>query len=122
MMGYRNVIGRMSGMLLFRTSYVRSLLVLMLLMPFTANSSRAADRDDPGGEVELSLKQCMELMLSNNLDLKVERYNPTLQENEISKERAAFDPVARFSLQKSKFIVSPTTLLDGVGQNQSYEQ
>mgnify|MGYP001819314613 CR=1 FL=1 len=85
-------------------------------------TNRRADRDDPGGEVELSLKQCMELMLSNNLDLKVERYNPTLQENEISKERAAFDPVARFSLQKSKFIISPTTLLDGVGQNQSYEQ
>ena len=122
MMGYRNVIGRMSGMLLFRASYVLSLLVLMLLMPFTVNSSRAADRGEPGGEVELSLRQCMELMLSNNLDLKVERYNPSLQENEISKEKAMFDPVARFSLQKSKFIISPTTLLDGVGQNQSYEQ
>ena len=120
-MGFRNVISRMSGMLLFRMSYVLSILVLMLLMPFTENSSRAADRD-PGGEVELSMRQCMELMLSNNLDLKVERFNPSLQENEISKEKAAFDPVARFSLQKSKFIISPTTLLDGVGQNQSYEQ
>ena len=46
MMGYRNVIGKMSGMLLFRTSYVLSLLVLMLLMPFTAGSSRAADGDE----------------------------------------------------------------------------
>jgi outer membrane protein TolC len=122
MMGYRNVIGKMSGMLLFRTSNVLALLVLTLLIAFTAGSSGAADGDEQGGDVELSMSRCIELMLSNNLDLKVERYNPTLQENEISKERAAFDPVARFSLQKSKFIISPTTLLDGVGRNQSFEQ
>ncbi len=123
-MGYRNVIGKMSGMLLFRTSNVLALLVLMLIIAFAAGSSGAADGYEApsGGDVELSMSQCIELMLSNNLDLKVERYNPTLQENEISKEKAAFDPVARFSLQKSKFIISPTTLLDGVGRNQSYDQ
>ena len=109
MMGYRNVIGKMSGMLLFRTSNVLALLVLMLLIAFTTGSSGAADgyeAPSSGGDVELSMSRCIELMLSNNLDLKVERYNPSLQENEISKEKAVFDPVARFSLQKSKFIIS----------------
>lgn len=73
-------------------------------------------------ELTLSLKQCVELLLTNNLDLKVERYNPYLQEKEITKEKAAFDPLARFSLQDNKIVASPTTLLNGVLGNQSYEQ
>ncbi len=74
------------------------------------------------GELSLSLRKCIELMLNNNLDLKVEQYNPYLQEKEIIKEKAAFDPLARFSLQDKKMVVSPTTLINGVGPNKSYEQ
>jgi outer membrane protein TolC len=73
-------------------------------------------------EVVLSLRKSVELMLSNNLDLKVERYNPYLMEKEVIKEKAVFDPLARFSLQDSKMVVSPTTLLNGVLRNESYEQ
>ena len=72
------------------------------------------------GELALSLRKCVELLLSNNLDLKVERYNPYLQEREIIKEKAAFDPLARFSLQDNKIVVSPTTLLNGVWGNSPY--
>lgn len=74
------------------------------------------------GALALSLKQCIELLLTNNLELKVERYNPYLQEREIIKEKAAFDPLARFSLHDNKIVVSPTTFLNGVLGNQSYEQ
>lgn len=74
------------------------------------------------GEVVLSLRKSLDLMLSNNLDLKVERYNPYLQEREVIKEKAAFDPLARFSLQDNKLVVSPTTLLNGVLRDQTYEQ
>ncbi len=70
----------------------------------------------------LSLKGCIELMLANNLDLKVEQYNPDMQEKEIVKEKAAFDPLARFSFRDEKWMISPTTLLNGVLRNKSYEQ
>jgi outer membrane protein TolC len=75
------------------------------------------------GELNLSLRQCIELMFVNNLDLEVERYNPYLQDREIVKEKAAFDPLARFSFQDSKMVLSPTSLLNGIFfGNQSYEQ
>jgi len=71
--------------------------------------------------LSLSLKQSVELMLTNNLDLKVERYNPFIEEKEITKEKAEFDPLARFSLHDNKLVVSPTTFLNGVW-NRSYEE
>ena len=62
-------------------------------------------------------------MLANNLDLKVEQFNPDMQEKEIVKEKAVFDPLARFSLQDNKLMISPTTFLNGVGRKGgSYEQ
>ena len=125
MMSFRNWVGRIPRMFLSRVSHTPLLFVLTLLMLFSVGIPASADDHEgfsPEGDMELSLKQCIELMLSNNLDLKIERYNPFLQEREISKEKAAFDPVARFSLQNSEIIISPTTLLDGVGPQQSYEQ
>ena len=76
----------------------------------------------PEENVSLSLRQCVELLLTNNLHLKVERYNPYLQEKEIIKEKAVFDPLARLSLHDQKIVISPTTLLNGVGNSQSYER
>ena len=124
-MGFKNTFFRMTRMLLSGVSYRTTLLLFTLLILFGVGIPVSADDHEvssPDGNMELSLKQCIELMLSNNLDLKIERYNPFLQEREISKEKAAFDPVARFSLQNSEIIISPTTLLDGVGPQQSYEQ
>ncbi len=124
-MGFRNSFGKMTRMFLSRVICTASLLVLALFIlfaegvPVSAGDPEVSPADE---NIELSLNQCIELMLSNNLDLKIERYNPFLQEREISKEKAAFDPVARFSLQNSEIIISPTTLLDGVGPNQSYDQ
>ncbi|MCK5009734.1 MAG: TolC family protein, partial [Deltaproteobacteria bacterium] len=80
----------------------------------------------PEENVSLSLRQCVELLLTNNLHLKVERYNPYLQEKEIIKEKAVFDPLARLSLHDQKSVTSPTTLLNGVGGGrrpaQAYER
>ncbi|MDX1778915.1 MAG: TolC family protein, partial [Thermodesulfobacteriota bacterium] len=125
MMSFRNAFVRIARMLLSRVSYTATLFLLTLLIVVAVGIPVSADDHEvssPDGNMELSLKQCIQLMLSNNLDLKIERYNPFLQEREISKEKAAFDPVARFSLQNSEIIISPTTLLDGVGPEQSYEQ
>ncbi|MEE8382172.1 MAG: TolC family protein [Thermodesulfobacteriota bacterium] len=76
----------------------------------------------PEENVSLSLRQCVELLLTNNLHLKVERYNPYLQEKEIIKEKAVFDPLARLSLQDQKIVVSPSTYLNGVRSSQPYER
>jgi len=106
----------------------RALMTLALLISAASLGAGAASfshaADASGGEeaAALSLKGCIELMLANNLDLKVEQYNPDMQEKEIVKEKAVFDPLARFSLQDEKWMISPTTLLNGVLRNKSYEQ
>jgi outer membrane protein TolC len=93
-----------------------------LCLAAVASPARAADAPDGEGAAALSLKQCIELMLANNLDLKIERFNPDMQDKEIVKEQALFDPLARFSLQDNKMKVSPTTLLNGVLRSNSYKQ
>jgi outer membrane protein TolC len=103
---------------------LRTLTALGCILCLAAGASPARAADSPGGEgtASLSLKQCIELMLANNLDLMVERFNPDLQEKEIVKENALFDPLARLSFQDSKLLTSPTTLLNGVLRDTRYEQ
>jgi hypothetical protein len=124
-MSYRNVISKSYGMLLLSLSRVRAVLLFAFFVLLSATDPSMCTGEETGagqGEVVLSLRKSVELMLSNNLDLKVERYNPYLMEKEVIKEKAVFDPLARFSLQDSKMVVSPTTLLNGVLRNESYEQ
>jgi outer membrane protein TolC len=106
------------------TAALRILAALGYVLCLAAVASPARAADAPGGEgaAALSLKQCIELMLANNLDLKIERFNPDMQEKEIVKEKAAFDPLARISLRDEKWMLSPTTFLNGVWKNKSYEQ
>jgi outer membrane protein TolC len=103
---------------------LRILAALGYVLCLAAVASPARGAEAPGGEgaAALSLKQCIELMLANNLDLKIERFNPDMQEKEIVKEKAAFDPLARISFQDSKMVTSPTTLLNGVLRDTRYEQ
>jgi outer membrane protein TolC len=112
-------------MLLLPLSRARAVLLFTFFVLLSATDPSMCRGEDTGtgqGEVVLSLRKSVELMLSNNLDLKVERYNPYLLEKEVIKEKAVFDPLARFSLQDSKMVISPTTLLNGVLRNESYEQ
>ena len=124
-MSYRNVIFKRYRMLFLPLNSVRDVLLfafLVLLGATDPSMCRGEDTLTEKGEVVLSLRKSVELMLSNNLDLKVERYNPYLLEKEVIKEKAAFDPLARFSLQDSKMVTSPTTLLNGVLKNEPYEE
>ena len=125
-MNYGNFSLKMNGKIVRKAGNVLSLILLSFILWFIASepsSCQGKEINTAKGELTLSLRKCVELLLSNNLDLKVERYNPYLQEKEIIKEKAAFDPLARFSLQDNKIVVSPTTLLNGVwNRNQSYEQ
>jgi outer membrane protein TolC len=45
----------------------------------------------PPAEVRLSIEECRQLALANNLDLKVELFNPTIAREAISQERARFE-------------------------------
>jgi len=125
MMNYRNVFPQKCGMLLLLWVNRQALLLVALFL-FVCSTDPSTCRGEGTvtgeGELVLSLRTSVELMLSNNLDLKVERYDPYLQEREVIKEKALFDPLARFSLQDSKMVISPTTLLDGVLRSESYEQ
>lgn len=125
MMNYGNLSSKMNRNIVPKAGNIVLLTLLCFFLWFacTEPSSCQGEEVTPaGGELALSLKQCIELLLTNNLDLKVERYNPYLQEKEITKEKAAFDPLARFSLQDNKIVVSPTTFLNGALGDQSYEQ
>jgi len=45
----------------------------------------------PPAEVKLTIEECRTLALANNLDLKVELFNPTISKESISEERARFE-------------------------------
>jgi len=65
----------------------------------------------PGGEVGLgrgeililSLQDCINMALKNNLDIAVESYNPKMSEEEIRKEKGAFDPLAYTEADYSEY-------------------
>ncbi|HLE82399.1 MAG TPA: TolC family protein, partial [Dehalococcoidia bacterium] len=48
----------------------------------------------PAGVMELSLRDSIGLALKNNLDIAVEGFNPRLREQDLTSEKAAFDPSA----------------------------
>ena len=125
-MNYEDLSYRMKVKIIHKAGKVFSLIMFGFFLWFIGaepSSCHGKEVTIVKGELALSLRKCVELLLTNNLDLKVERYNPYLQEKEIIKEKAAFDPLARFSLQDNKIVVSPTTLLNGVwNRNKSYEQ
>ena len=45
----------------------------------------------PPADVRLTIEECRQLALANNLDLKVELFNPTIAREAISQERARFE-------------------------------
>ena len=123
MMNYIDFRSRIKGRLFRKAGIVLSFGFLLWICSANTSSCYGKEVAIAEEELSLSLRQCIELLLSNNLDLKVERYNPYLDEKEIIKEKAAFDPLAKFSLKDSKIVASPTTLLNGIwNKNQSYEQ
>lgn len=51
--------------------------------------------------MDLSLKDAVELALENNLDIKIERFNPDIRKTETEKERAIFDPTFTLDLNNA---------------------
>src|SRR6185503_9309640 len=61
----------------------------------TVPSTRRAEEllPPPPADVKLTIEECRQLALANNLDLKVELFNPTIAKEAISEERARFEAV-----------------------------
>jgi outer membrane protein len=59
----------------------------------TVPSSRRADEllPPPPADIGITIEECRQLALANNLDLKVELFNPTIAKESISEERARFE-------------------------------
>ena len=55
----------------------------------------------PAGAMALSLKEAIALALKNNLDIAVEGFNPRLRDQDLTFEKAAFDPSAFLELTRS---------------------
>jgi outer membrane protein TolC len=58
-------------------------------------TTRTADEllPKPPAEVRLTLEECRQLALANNLDLRVELFNPSIARESINQERARFESV-----------------------------
>ncbi|MDB5319465.1 MAG: hypothetical protein JWN40_1096 [Phycisphaerales bacterium] len=59
----------------------------------TVPSTRRADEllPPPPADIGITIEECRQLALANNLDLKVELFNPTIAKESISEERARFE-------------------------------
>lgn len=51
--------------------------------------------------MDLSIKGAVELALENNLDIKIEQFNPDIRKTETEKERAVFDPAFTLKLNNA---------------------
>jgi outer membrane protein TolC len=54
-----------------------------------------------GGAIALSLKESIAIALKNNLDISVEGFNPRLRDQDLTFEKAAFDPSAFLELTRA---------------------
>jgi len=82
---------------------------------------------DPGASVrDMSLEQAIQIALENNLDLKVARMNPQIQDYSLQAARATFKPVMSATFNQNHQSTLSTNVLDNVGggnrlvQSQTY--
>jgi outer membrane protein TolC len=78
---------------------MRSLRILLLLAGMTALAP--AQLATNTNVRELSLQDCIQLALKNNLELQIERYNPTLSLYNVKAGYAAYDPTLSLSGERS---------------------
>ena len=76
-------------------------------------------------EMKLSIKDVISLALENNLDIMVEKFNPKISDEDITSEKAKFDPSYYLNLQTDKSIKPSGSSLAGadtvVNRNNSWD-
>ena len=61
----------------------------------------AMESSAPGETRELSLQECIDLTIKNNIELKIDRYSPEISRYNLKAAYGAYDPTAFFSGQHS---------------------
>jgi len=85
-------------------------LFFLLLFP-SLNEANEKEKEERG----LSVKDCIDLALKRNLDIVIERINPQIQEMEIFKEKAVFDPSFMLEVKNSKSSTEASSSISGAG-------
>ena len=88
----------------------------------TLPTTRSADEllPPPPAEVRLTLEECRQLALANNLNLKVELFNPAIARENVNQERAQFESVFTASTAFSVTDQATASELEGAqGRNWS---
>jgi len=107
--------------------------VTMLTFPITGSNSFCEEevvqnQPEPGIAVlekKLSIKEAITLALENNLDILVEKFNPKISDENVTIEKARFDPSFYINLATDKSIRPSGTSLAGanvvVNRNNSWD-
>ena len=75
-----------------------SLIIPLLFIAFPSNA------EEPESQIRLSLQECISLALESNLDIRIQRMSPQIQENLVTMAKGHFDPFAALgpSISESK--------------------
>ena len=93
-----------------------SLILPLLFIAFPANA------EEPENQVRLSLRECISLALESNLDIRIQRMNPQIQENLVTMAKGRFDPSAALGPSISEFEEPSSTSLSGADVRSSGNQ
>lgn len=81
---------------------MKKILCCLALMLAAAGTTVGADANSTNSLPQsLSLQDCIEMALRNNLELRIERYNPQLALFDLNAARGGYDPVARGNAEHS---------------------
>ncbi len=88
-----------------RSIFIFYILILIITTPPLGFTETKIVDSTPPSDVQhlsLSLREAIELTLENNLDIRVERFNPRISEAMIIVEKGAFDPTIALDLSINK--------------------
>jgi outer membrane protein TolC len=76
---------------------------------------------EKGNNIKLSINECIKLALEKNLEIKIAKLNPEIQDYEIISAKSDFDPLIRVEVQNQDEERKPVTFLSGVGWKRDYK-
>jgi len=91
-----------------KSRYAFCFLILFLLF-----SACVSYGEDSNGQIELSLQECISLALESNLDIRIQRINPEIQDAVLAIARGRFDPSAWLGPTISRTEEPSSTSLSG---------
>lgn len=85
------------------------------------NSVTADSFYEKRNSIKLSINECLKLALEKNIEIKIARLDPEIQNHKIINAKADFDPLIRIDIQNHDEKHKPITFLSGVGWERDYK-